>query len=161
MHLFLKLCDDSLLARDARSCQIQIVYSCIYLCLHGLARSSLEVLGVSFSDRLDFSEHFKVVCAKAARSIYALEVLRAHGLQGANLWQICKGYHHQLPHLRSTCLVGLYTDACSRLRLQSVFNRLRRFGLLPPEFTTYEEVCEHLCGELFRQVLHNRIHVLH
>ena len=54
-----------------------------------LARvSALEVLGVSFSDRLDFSEHFKVICAKAARSMYALKVLRAHGLQGANLWQV-------------------------------------------------------------------------
>ena len=54
-----------------------------------------------------------------------------------------------------------YTDACSRLRLQAVVNRLRRFGLLPPEFPTHEELCEHLCGELFRQVLHNRFHVLH
>ena len=56
-----------------------------------LARvSALEVLGVSFSDCLDFSKHFKVVCARAARSIYALKVLRAHGLQGANLWQVCR-----------------------------------------------------------------------
>ena len=36
-----------------------------------------------------------------------------------------------------------YTDACSRLRLQAVVNRLRRFGLLPPEFPTHEELCEH------------------
>ena len=38
---------------------------------------------------------------------------------------------------------------------------LRRFGLLPPEFPTHEELCEHLCGELFVQVLHNRMHVLY
>ena len=45
-----------------------------------------------------------------------------------------------------------YTDAGSRLRLQAIVNRLRRFGLLPHEFPTHEELCEHLCGELFRQV---------
>ena len=28
--------------------------------------SALEVLGVSFLDRLDFTEHFRVMCAKAA-----------------------------------------------------------------------------------------------
>ena len=55
----------------------------------------------------------------------------------------------------------IYTDACSRLHLQAVVNRLRRFGLLPSEFPTHEELCEHLSGELFRQVLYNRFHVLH
>ena len=40
-------------------------------------------------------------------------------------------------------------------------NKLRRFGLLPPEFPTHEEICEHMCGELFRQVLCNKFHVLH
>ena len=41
---------------------------------------------------------------------------------------------------RSTCWWG-YIDACSELRLQSVFNRLRRFSLLPPEFPTHKELC--------------------
>jgi hypothetical protein len=126
-----------------------------------LARvSALEVLGVSFSDRLDFSEHFKVVCAKAARSMYALKVLRAHGLQGANLWQVCRATTISYLTYAAPAWWG-FTDACARLRLQSVLNRLRRFGLLPPEFPTHEELCEHLCGELFRQVLNNRMHVLH
>ena len=54
----------------------------------GLAHASaLEVLGVSFSDCLDFSEHFHVVCS---RSIYALKVLKDHGLLGDNLWQVCR-----------------------------------------------------------------------
>ena len=107
--------------------------------------SALEVLGVSFSDRQDFSEHFRVVCAKAVRSIYALNVLRAHGLQGANLWQVCRAT--TISYLTYAAPAWWsYTDACSRLRLQFVVSRLRRFGLLP--------LGEHLCGELFRQALH-------
>ena len=85
-----------------------------------LARvSALEVLGVSFSDRLDFSEHFQVVCAKAARLIYALKVLRAHGLQGANLWQVCRATTISYLTYAAPAWWG-YTDACARLRLQSV-----------------------------------------
>ena len=44
---------------------------------------------------------------------------------------------------------------------ESVFYRLRRFGLLPPEFPTHEELFELLCGELFRKVRHDKFHVLH
>ena len=127
-----------------------------------LARvSALEVLGVSFSDRLDFSEHFKVVCAKAAQ----VNVCS----QGAKKPMVCRELTSGR-FCRVTTISYLtyaapawwgFTDACARLRLQSVLNRLRRFGLLPPEFPTHEELCEHLCGELFRQVLNNRMHVLH
>ena len=101
----------------------------------------------------------KVVRAEAARSIYALKVLRSYGLQGANLWRVCRATTISYLTHAAPAWWG-YTDACSRLSLQSVFNRLRRFGLLPPEFPTHEELCEHPCGELFKQVLHNRIHVL-
>ena len=98
----------------------------------GLARvSALEVLGVSFSDCLDFSEHFRVVCARASRSIYALKVLKAHGLLGANLWQVCRATTISYLTYAAPAWWG-YTDACSRQRLQAVINRLRRFGLLPP-----------------------------
>ena len=114
----------------------------------GLARvSALEVLGVSFSDRLDFSEHFRVVFARASRSIYALKVLKAHGLLGANLWQVCRATTISYLTYAAPAWWG-YTDACSRLRLQAVINRLRRFGGLPPEFPTHEELCEHVWGAI-------------
>ena len=92
--------------------------------------STLEVLGVSFSDRLDFAEHFRAVCARASRSIYALKVLKAHGLQGDNLWQVCRATTISYLTYAAPAWWG-YTDACSRLRLHAVVSRLRRFGLLP------------------------------
>ena len=83
--------DNNLMSRRMiiRGPRIPADFLSIPLPVPDLARvSSLEVLGTSFSDRLNFSELFKIMCAKAARSIYALKVLRAHGLQGANLWQV-------------------------------------------------------------------------
>ena len=127
----------------------------------GLAHmSALEVLGISFSNRLNFSEHFRVACARASRSIYALKVLKAHGLQGDNLWQVCRVTTISYLTYTAPAWWG-YTDACSRLRLQAVIYRLKRFGLQPPEFPTHEELYEHMCVELFRQVLHNKFHVLY
>jgi len=41
---------------------------------------SLKVLGVTISSRLSLSEHFNNVISSCARSLYAIEVLRAHGL---------------------------------------------------------------------------------
>ena len=101
------------------------------------------ILGVSFSDCLDFSEHFRVVCAKAARSIYALKVLRAHGLQGVNLWQVCRATTMSYLTYAAPVWWG-YADVSSRLHLQAVVNRLRRFGILPlnsPHTTKYVSTC--------------------
>ena len=56
---------------------------CIPPPLPGLPRvTSLKTLGVTFSDKLDFSEHFRNAVAKASKSMYALKILRAHGLCG-------------------------------------------------------------------------------
>ena len=56
----------------------------------GFVRVGAETLGVTFPDRLDISGHYGATCARAARSTYALRFLRPHGLQGENLWQVCR-----------------------------------------------------------------------
>ena len=112
-----------------------------------------------FLDHLDFSEHFRVMCAKAARSIHALKVLRAHGLRG-----LISGRFAGLPPSATSLtqhLPGGVIPNYQCLHFQAVVNKLRRFGLLPPEFPPHEELCECMCVELFRQVLYNRFHFLH
>ena len=127
----------------------------------GLVRvTSLKTLGVTFSDRLDFSEHFRTVCSRAAGSMYALRVLRAHGLQGKDLWQVCEATTVSYLTYASPAWWG-YADANSRQRLQSVLNKLKKHGFLPHEFPSHEELCEQMCRGLFNQVLNNKFHVLH
>ena len=77
---------------------------------------NLKTLGVTFSDRLDFSEHFRTVCSRAAGSMYALRVLRAHGLQGKDLWQVCEATTVSYLTYASPAWWG-YADANSRQRL--------------------------------------------
>ena len=93
-------------------------------------------------------------------SMYALRVLRAHGLQGKDLWQVCEATTVSYLTYASPAWWG-YADANSRQRLQSVLNKLKKHGFLPHEFPSHEELCEQMCRGLFNQVLNNKFHVLH
>ena len=134
--------------------------SCLTEATCGMTLTVLEVLGVSFSDREEFSKHFRVVCVEAARSFYAFKVLRAQDLQGINLW--CAGLLLSTTSTYSAPAWWDHTDVGPNLRLQAVFNvQFGKIRFPSPEFPTHEELCEHLCGELSRQVIYNRCHVLH
>ena len=52
----------------------------------GITRvKTITILGITFTDTLSLAPHVSSLCAKVARSLYALKRLRAHGLQGKPL----------------------------------------------------------------------------
>ena len=53
-----------------------------------LEEEELTVLGVTFNSLLFFSQHMQNLTAEAATLLYALETLKAHGLQGRALWDV-------------------------------------------------------------------------
>ena len=56
----------------------------------GITRvNKLNILGVTVSDTLTFHNHVDVLVEKTARSLYAIKTIRAHGLDGNALWDIC------------------------------------------------------------------------
>ena len=127
----------------------------------GLNRvTSLKVLGVVFSDRLDFSEHFNEISCKAAKSMFALWVLRKHGLNGKQLWQVCVAT--TVSHLTYAAPAWWgYTNVSSRQRMQAVVRKLIKYGFLHPDFPSHDQLCEKICNDLFRLVCKNHHHVLH
>ena len=91
--------------------------------------------------------------------LYALRVLRAHGLSGPNLWDIT----------RATAVVKLtyacsawwgYVDSGGKARIQSVLNKLRRLGFLA-EHISLDRICLERDTIFFSQILINPQHVLH
>jgi len=48
----------------------------------------LTVLGISFNSKLRFEPHFSYITHSAARCLYGLKTLRAHGLAGKSLWYV-------------------------------------------------------------------------
>ena len=57
--------------------------------LQGIASvTSLKVLGVTLTDRLSVTAHVDDVVGSSARSMYAINVLRSHGMQASALQQV-------------------------------------------------------------------------
>src|ERR1043165_113847 len=57
----------------------------------GLTRvSSLNVLGVTFTEVLSFEPHITRICCKARQSMYALRILVAQGLRGLQLYDVVR-----------------------------------------------------------------------
>ena len=49
---------------------------------------SLTVLGITFNSKLRFEPHISYITHSAARCLYDLKTLRAHGLAGKPLWDV-------------------------------------------------------------------------
>ena len=50
--------------------------------------TSLKVLGVTLTDRLSVTAHVDDVVGSSVRSMYAISVLRSHGMQASALQQV-------------------------------------------------------------------------
>ena len=48
----------------------------------------MKVLGVFIQDNLSFGEHVDHLVAQGAQTLYALRILKHHGLNGPNLWTV-------------------------------------------------------------------------
>ena len=49
----------------------------------------MNTLRVTFQDNLSFSSHVKGIVSSGAQCLYALNVLKSHGLRGADLYNVC------------------------------------------------------------------------
>jgi len=104
----------------------------------------LTVLGVTFNSLLFFSQHMQNLTAEAATLLYALETLKAHGLQGRALWDVtpstlmaqityvspsCRGFIKAEDEKKPVCL------SC----LKVVLSKARRYEYLPTDFRSLED----------------------
>ena len=120
----------------------------------------LTMLGMTFDETLGFERHFDRSAGKAAQSMYALKVLRSHGLEGQSLWDTTQAT------LLSSLMYGFpawwgYTNAGNRDRFESIIRRLKRNGFLPTSFATFNDLCTRADNNLFNNILKNPSHVLY
>ena len=99
----------------------------------GLKRvSELNILGVQISDRLEFAPHVNQITVTAVQSTYALRVLRAHGLNGPNLWEVSRAT--AVAKLTYACSAWWgYVNAGAKSRIQSTMKKFKRLGFLPED----------------------------
>jgi hypothetical protein len=92
--------------------------------------------------------------------MYALKILRAHGLCGQRLWRVCEAT--SVTHLTYAAPAWWgYADSGAKHQLQSVLAKLKRYGFLPPDFPSHQQLCDKMDKQLFLQILDNHTHVLH
>jgi len=94
--------------------------------------TTMKVLGVTLRDDLNASTHITEILAKCSRSMYALRILRSHGLPTTALHDVT----------RATTLAKLmyaapawwgFARAVDRARIDSFIRRTCRMGYLPRE----------------------------
>ena len=102
----------------------------------------------TLNDTLTFDEHVCRTVSQSSQSLYALRVLRAHGLEGAALWDVTRATLVSKMLYASPVWWGSIT-AAAKQRLQSLLSKLQRIGFLPQQFSTFAELCEQADRSLF------------
>ena len=120
----------------------------------------LTILGIVFQSDLSFREHVKQVVTRCAQNIYAIRILRAHGLQGENLWSVTNSTLVSRATYASQAWWGMISMGC-RERLQATFKKVIKQGLLPANHRSFSEICDTADRVLFANVLGNPCHSLH
>jgi len=109
---------------------------------------------------LSVSPHVQSVIASCAQALYALRVLRAHGLSDSTLQTIFRaGVVAKLIYASSAWLG--FTTAHDRQRIDAFIGRSKRAGFCATELDDFYTLCTSADKQLFLKVLHNPDHVLH
>ena len=155
----LKICD-SLFVQTMRHPRMAVNDPAIPPVHPGLKRvSELNILGFQISDELEFTPHVNHITVTAVQSTYALRVLRAHGLNGPNLWEVSSAT--AVVKLTYACSAWWgYVDAGAKSRIQSTMKTFKRLGFLP-EDVSFSDICQKQDNNLFTKILSNENHVLH
>jgi len=79
------------------------------------------------------------ITAKAATSLYALKTLKAHGLQGRELWDVTQAtlvsqITYASPSWRE------FIKAEETARLKAILFKARRYGYLSTDFPTLDDL---------------------
>jgi len=120
-----------------------------------------KVLGITFTNNLTMNLHVTNLVTKTNQSLYALRILRTHGLDGTQLYMVCRAYiENRLGYAISAW--GGFTSLKDMDKLQKTINRAYRRGLsgnLPlPSIQTIISKADRV---LFHKVVSNPSHVLH
>ena len=119
----------------------------------------IKILGVSLSKAFSFNVHIDNILMQAAQSMYALRVLRSHGLTGESMWDVTQATTLSRLLYATPAWWG-YADMGHKYRLHNFLLKLQRLGFLPRNSSSYAEMCDVADDKLFASVLCNDNHVL-
>jgi len=129
--------------------------------LPGIERvTSLKILGITVTNGLSASDHVRGIITNCAQTLYALRVLRAHGMRDSALQIIFRSVIVAKLIYAASAWWG-FTNASDRQRVNAFLRRSIRCGLCPSDLPPFEELCQAADEQLFKNILLNNNHVLY
>ena len=92
--------------------------------------SSHRVLGVILNNRLTATDHVDQLLSSCSSLLYALRVLRSHGIPSTSLQDVFRAIYRRENHVLCAPAWTGICSAADRLRLDRFLNRCKRTGLL-------------------------------
>jgi len=129
--------------------------------LDGLKRvQHIKILGVTFTNSLSVTPHVQHLATSNAQILYALKILRAHGLCRMAIQAVFRSVILSRLLYASPTWWG-FAGAQDRQKVYSFFRRSARVGFYSTDFASFDDLCIQADENLFNRVLHNPDHVLH
>jgi hypothetical protein len=120
----------------------------------------MEILGVTIQDNLGMDAHTRAVVGSACQNLYALKILKAHGLPTASLYNVCQATLVSRMTYAAPAWYG-FTKAADRTNLQAVLTKATRWGLNMKPAPQLDDLVKSADHKLFRNILSFTSHVLH
>jgi len=120
----------------------------------------IKILGVTFHGNLSIKIHVSNVAHTTAQSLYALKLLKAHGLDQASLRIVCNAIIISRLTYAAPSWWG-YRSTEDEQKLDSVINRAKRWGFYNQDAPTLNSICTRRENDLFVRLISNPSHLLH
>ena len=122
--------------------------------------SSIKLLGVTLAENFSMEEHIADIISSSSRALYAHRVLRAHGMNDADLQTVFKSTALSKLLYASPSWWG-FTNANQRERLEGYLRRAIRAGFYRDESPSFSELCTVADDALFHRIVSDVHHPLH
>jgi len=125
---------------------------------------SMKVLGVTINCNLYILEHVNNITRSSAQTIYALQILRAHGMVDSSLHVVYRAVVVAKLTYAASAWWGFASVADRQRnmeRIEAVLQRGKRSGLCSGDVPTIAELVDRADDELFEKILCNPQHVLY
>src|SRR6218665_3672159 len=123
--------------------------------------TTLKVLGVLLNARFTMTDHVSQVLNTCSSSMFALRLLRTHGLQSQELHLVARATTIASILYATPAWWGFVGERDRLLRLERLIARMRRRGYLPSDFKNIASLAEEADRRLFKSIIQCQTHVLH
>ena len=105
-------------------------------------------------------DHITFLTTSCARALYALRILRSHGMKGCDLQTVFQATVISKLQYASPAWWG-FTNVSQKNRLESFLRRSIKAGFYSQTSATFSRICEIADKHFFTKVASNNEHILH